>query len=106
MIRLNLQKPGYGRTWRNRKRTIRALDLAGAKRYRLIVVLGNACAVCGSTYFPGLQIDHVLGKTWKSSHLSKIRRVNRYWAEYRKDVPLQVLCGTCNQKKGKGKLSP
>ena len=70
-------------------------------RLRLITELGGKCAnpECGETEYEKLTFDHIYGKDWEATGLSTDQRMCRYVKEHRLGL-LQVLCLTCNSKRG------
>jgi hypothetical protein len=70
-------------------------------RLKLIKELGDACAECkhkGSKKNP-LTIDHINGRMWDGRKKDPSWRVSIYRREA-KEGKLQVLCKSCNEKKG------
>ena len=65
-------------------------------RLALKTALGGHCAVCGEDDFGCLEIDHMLGCTWVQRRLNTRQRWARYLDEYRRGVPLRLLCRSCN----------
>lgn len=66
-------------------------------REKIIHLLGDKCAECGST--KRLEIDHPEGRDWEPRRLSQEGRATRYWREYLAGK-LRVLCRKCNAKLG------
>jgi len=71
------------------------------RRQRLVDELGGVCQKCGTTgtLKNPLQIDHINGRNWTVREIGSDQRVCRYLKEA-KDHKLQVLCKSCNCKKG------
>lgn len=66
-------------------------------RDMLIEALGNMCVGEGcQTPADNLEIDHVEGCTWSHRASGRENRIRRYVSEYRNNVPLRVLCRSCN----------
>jgi len=65
---------------------------------RLIVELGGKCVQCGS--LSALTVDHIEGCEYAHETVEWSYRVSIYRREA-KEGKLQVLCATCNQKKGR-----
>ena len=65
---------------------------------RLIIELGGVCVKCGAV--SALTIDHIDGCDYYHEKLEWSYRVSVYRREA-KEGKLQVLCETCNQKKGR-----
>ncbi len=88
---------------RNREKH-RTIQRASAKRIREQAYsnLGGACAWCGISYQPVLEIDHInsdrSSEPHKKSHLYRASR-----GEVR---GLQLLCGNCHNEKTKGAATP
>lgn len=70
-------------------------------RLRLITELGGKCAnpECNEEEYEKLTFDHIYGKDWEATGLSTDQRMCRYVKEHRLGL-LQVLCLTCNSKRG------
>jgi hypothetical protein len=79
----------------------RQRDWARRAYDRLIVELGGVCAECGSA--SGLTIDHIDGCDYYHQNYEWSYRISVYRREA-KEGKLQVLCWTCNQKKGRPDL--
>jgi hypothetical protein len=75
-------------------------------RWQLMKVLSGgsrpACVRCGKSFFPHLEIDHVDAITWDRYTMNSYDRARYYVFEYVCGVRLQILCGDCNLKKGRG----
>ncbi len=69
-----------------------------AEVYRL---LGDSCALCGSTY--RLSVDHVHGRSYDLHTLSSHQRMRRYLAEIRAGKKLRLLCGEHSVSSGRDK---
>lgn len=76
-------------------------EWARRARYRLIMELGGKCAnpECNETEYEKLTFDHIYGKEWEATGLSTDQRMCRYIKEHKLGL-LQVLCLTCNSKRG------
>lgn len=72
-------------------------DKYRADRNNLIYYLGGKCAHCGSK--ENLEFDHLGPKDWEPEDLNRWTRLKRYEKEYDKGK-IQLLCSTCNKKKG------
>ena len=72
--------------------------MAWRRREALIDSLGGKCVVCGTK--KKLEIDHINGRDWEPNKKSRWTRVVIYEREA-KEGKLQVLCRSCNAKKGK-----
>lgn len=77
-------------------------DVARAheQRIALIRVLApdRQCALCGKRKrsFDSLEVDHVDGRDYRLSTLSRWSRAKRYWDEYKAGVRLRAACRRCN----------
>lgn len=69
------------------------------RRRELIEELGGKCAHCGEEEYEKLEFDHINGKDWCARGKSTDQRMCRYVKEAKLGL-LQVLCKTCNDKKG------
>lgn len=56
------------------------------------------CDICGAK--GSLEIDHVKGRDWTLSDVSKEQRVAKYWKEYDNGIALRGLCRSCNASDG------
>lgn len=73
------------------------------RRAALVMALGNRCAMKADPYHicvGELEIDHMLGRTYKMRRLSSSSRVARLWREYMAGVPLRLLCQVENHLDG------
>jgi hypothetical protein len=70
-------------------------------RLKLITELGGKCAnpECNEEEYEKLTFDHIYGKDWEATGLSTDQRMCRYMKEHKLGL-LQVLCLTCNSKRG------
>ena len=85
--------PWKDRKYQGRMQTVRAKE----KRELLVRVLSDgACALCGAT--EKLEIDHPRGAGWEKERYSSDQRVRLYWKEFWANVPLRVLCESCNKR--------
>lgn len=82
------------RRWRAKRRWQQ--EKAQAKKLwdKLIEVLGGKCAECGTR--KNLSINHVDGRSWSVVDCAYVKRVKRYWTEYKSGVKLNVMCGSHN----------
>lgn len=78
-----------------------AKEWAKRARFKLIHALGGVCANgdCLETEYEKLTFDHIYGKDWEATGLSTDQRMLRYLKEAKQGL-LQVLCHSCNSKKG------
>ena len=77
------------------KNKIRQLELYHIRRFSLIALLGDKCAICGNTW--RLEIDHINGRDYSARKLNSLMRVKRYEQEH-KEGKLRVLCSDCNKR--------
>lgn len=78
-------------------KSIRNREARTRRRNRLIQRLGGKCVQCESIV--DLEFDHLYPRNWKSHALSSDRRLTIYEQEAG-DGRLQLLCRSCNAKKG------
>lgn len=78
--------------------TIRNRRNREKRRQRIIDFLGGKCAGCGTTF--DLTFDHTNGRDWDVRAVHSWTRLRIYEQEA-KDGKLQLLCLTCNSRKGK-----
>lgn len=79
---------------RNKQISEAHISRANALFVALLLLLGNKCALCSSTF--EMAIDHVDGRDWDPAKVNRYTRVRRYWKEHRAGVRLRVLCRKCN----------
>lgn len=98
------RRPYFPRSQRRRSR------LALRLRYQLLKVLSGGqtpqCRACGCLEYKLLQVHHVAGRTWRVHSTDSYGRYCRYWAEWRRDVPLEVRCLLCNSMEGRPAFAP
>lgn len=78
----NRHRPGYDR------------ERFWLLRRRLYLLLGDACACCGSKL--DLCVDHPRGRNYESRRIGSRRRMEIYLKEYESGVPLRLLCKVCD----------
>lgn len=73
---------------------------------KLKIELGGKCATpdCGETDLSRLQFDHLFQRDWEPDETEFSHRISIYRREAKAGL-LQLLCGTCNAKKGKPKFA-
>lgn len=81
--------------------TAQRAEKARELRWKLITLLGAACAICGSD--EALEIDHRDGRSYDVRKMGRYDRAKRYWSEYLAGVRLRVLCKTHNAGDGNTK---
>lgn len=63
-------------------------------RRGLRLLLGGRCRKCDRRNH--LEVHHVHGCTWVQRHLNSRNRWERYLAEFKTGVHLELLCRRCN----------
>lgn len=69
------------------------------RRFALMMQLGSVCADCGEDDIDELQFDHIYGRDYQPSDLSRWQRICNLEREFKAGL-IQLLCEDCNKRKG------
>ena len=82
----------------NNPNTLKRRKLFAARKAALVAQLGGKCAECGTS--DDLTFDHLFPRDWHPRSVHATKRL-RIYAEEAAAGKIQLLCGTCNSRKGR-----